>query len=213
MPERDTPPCGTAIPGHLTGGWVLASLHFRVLSIWQVRSEKTAVHRSRSVRHLVLTACLITPCLAANPPADDLIATEPLSRARAAEILARSDEIADSLMKQLVSGKKSRTSIILEDVRDVMVPSSEWRWYSRDHGILLAIPVRERLGIAAKVEGEQALADIARRLLHQKGWANPPVQVVFIEPALPWPVPPCVACGVGDPPAWVAPASLSCGCH
>lgn len=169
------------------------------------------MHRVLPVASLLVTACLMASGLAADPAGVPRDSAEPLSRARAAEILARSDEIADGLMKQLVSGKKSRTSVLLEDVRHVMVDSSEWRWYSRDHGILLAIPVRERLGIAAKVDGEQALADIARRLLHQKGWANPPVQVVFIEPQVPFPMPPCVACGVCDLPACVAPAT--CGCR
>jgi hypothetical protein len=72
-----------------------------------------------------------------------------------------------------------------DDVRDVVVHASEWHWYSRDNGVLLAIPVRERLGIAAKIEGEKALADVIRRLINQAGWGNPPVQVVLIEPEEP----------------------------
>lgn len=170
------------------------------------------MHRPHPGVCLVIVACLMPSVLAADRGDVPEARTEPLSRSRAGEILSRSDEIADGLVKQLAGGRKSRDSVLLEDIRDVMVPAPEWRWYSRDHGILLAIPVRERLGIAEKVEGEQALADIARRLLHQKGWANPPVQVVFIEPELPYPVPgSCMACGGGGPPVDVAMSA--CGCH
>jgi hypothetical protein len=70
---------------------------------------------------------------------------------------------------------------MFDDVRDVVAHASEWRWFSRDNGVLLAIPVRERLGISAKVEGERALAEVVRRLINQAGWGSPPVQVVLIE--------------------------------
>ena len=67
-----------------------------------------------------------------------------------------------------------------DDVRDVMTHATEWRWYSRDNGILLAIPIRERLGIVARAEGEKTLADVVRRLINQAGWGNPPVQVILV---------------------------------
>lgn len=94
---------------------------------------------------------------------------------------------------------------MFDDVRDVVAHASEWRWFSRDNGVLLAIPVRERLGISAKVEGERALAEVVRRLINQAGWGNPPVQVVLTEhkeshPTHP-PTPPCcsIPCTV---PCW-----------
>lgn len=162
-----------------------------------------------SVAFVALTVCLASARLVVAVTEDAAGDLEPLSQARAAEILARREEIADSIVKQLVSGKKSRSSLALEDARDAMAPASEWRWYSRDHGILLAIPVREQLGIGSKVRGERDLADIARRLLHQEGWANPPVQVVFIEPAPPSPVRPCSGCHTVPDTIMTSP----CGCR
>lgn len=95
------------------------------------------------------------------------------------------DTLVDTAAKQVRrSGDASRIAAF-DDVRDVMALASEWRWYSRDNGILLAIPVRERLGIPAKIEGESALADVVRRLINQAGWGNPPVQVVLVEPEQP----------------------------
>ena len=99
------------------------------------------------------------------------------------------------------TGNPSRIAAF-DDVRDVMAHASEWRWYSRDNGILLAIPIRERLGIAAKAEGEKTLADVVRRLINQAGWGNPPVQVILAGYDAPHhKVPPCQPCGESDPPA------------
>jgi hypothetical protein len=94
-----------------------------------------------------------------------------------------------------------------DDVRDVMAHASEWRWYSRDRGILLAIPVREGLGIEAKVEGERALADVVRRLINQAGWGNPPVQVVLVEGEVP-----CCECP-RCPPCVPSPPIVPCACY
>jgi hypothetical protein len=70
---------------------------------------------------------------------------------------------------------------------------------------LLAIPVRERLGIAARANAENLLADIVRRLIYQRGWGNPLVQVVFIEPEIPCHVP-CAG-------ATFASAGAACDCR
>jgi hypothetical protein len=117
------------------------------------------------------------------------------------------DTLADTTAKQVRrSGDPSRIAAF-DDVRDVMSHASEWRWYSRDNGILLAIPVRERLGIPAKVEGENELADVIRRLINQAGWGNPPVQVVLIEPEQP-----CHERPVCPPCECVSPIP-ACGCE
>lgn len=98
-------------------------------------------------------------------------------------------------------GNPSRIATF-DDVRDVMADASEWRWYSRDNGILLAIPIRERLGIAAKAEGEKALADVLRRLINQAGRGNPSVQVILVgNEAAHHKVPSCQPCRANDPPA------------
>lgn len=99
------------------------------------------------------------------------------------------------------TGDPSRIAAF-DDVRDVMAHASEWRWYSRGNGILLAIPIRERLGIAARAEGEKALADVVRRLINQAGWGNPPVQVILVGDESPrHKVPPCQPCRESDLPA------------
>ena len=140
----------------------------------------------RLVRTLAVSACL-TPvlCFAEESGSGSETSLQPLTRARASEILANTDSVAEGLERMMRKPGNPRDEAIFADVKDVMAHSSEWRWYSRDKGILLAIPVRERLGIAYRVTAEDHLADIIRRLIYQKGWGNPPVQVVFIEPEVP----------------------------
>lgn len=134
--------------------------------------------------------CQFAICVGGDSAAGQPLPVEPLSRGRAAQIIGNTETIVASLNQQMTQTRDALQGAIFDDVRDVMAHASEWRWYSRDHGILLAIPVRERLGISAKVSGEKMLADVVRRLVYQQGWGNPAVQVVFIEPELPCP-PPC----------------------
>lgn len=138
------------------------------------------------VRTLAVTACL-TPmlCLAEESGSGSETSVQPLTRAGASEILANTDSVAEGIERMMRKPGNPRDEAIFADVKDVMAHSSEWRWYSRDKGILLAIPVRERLGIADRATAEDHLADIIRRLIYQKGWGNPPMQVVFIEPERP----------------------------
>lgn len=140
----------------------------------------------RPVWTLAVSACL-TPVLglAEESGSGPETSFQPLTRAGASEILANTDSVAEGLERMMRKPGNPRDEAIFADVKDVMAHSSEWRWYSRDKGILLAIPVRERLGIADRVTAEHHLADIIRRLIYQKGWGNPPVQVVFIEPEVP----------------------------
>lgn len=152
-------------------------------------------------------SCCLHVCGAADP------ALLPISRGQAERILADTDTLASELQMQISEARGPGQSIVLDDVRSVMSHSSEWRWYSRDHGILVAIPVRERLGIGSKVDGEKALEDIVRRLVNQNGWGNPPVQVIFIEPEVPCP-------GTGFPRSgWtnefrgVPGFAAACDCH
>jgi hypothetical protein len=153
----------------------------------------------------------LIPCLIAGWPTPHLsageakTATTTASNPFAIPGIDRLVEAATTEVKR--SGDRFRIAAF-DDVRDVMAHASEWIWYSRDNGVLLAIPVRERLGIAAKVEGEKALADVVRRLINQAGWGNPPVQVVLIEPDEPRFVP-----KHGRPCKPIPSAAISCcGC-
>ena len=160
------------------------------------------------VRCLVVAlSCSPWCCLAADPEGEPVSNVLPLSRAQSGQILANADSIAESLDKQITRVSDPRLAVVLEDVRAMAADPSEWRWYSRDHGILLAISVRERLGIAAKVDGAKALADIVRRLINQNGWGNPHVQVVLIEPESP-----CDCSRPCDNRSAVAPA-FACDCR
>ena len=143
----------------------------------------------RRLACLAILSCIACPCLAADQPAGQTLRIEPLTRGRATEVLANIDDIAEGVERQIRNPGSPRDEAILDDVRGVMAHASEWRWYSRDHGILLAIPVRERLGIGTRANAENLLADVVRRLIYQKGSGNPPVQVVFIEPEIPCPGP------------------------
>jgi hypothetical protein len=147
--------------------------------------KEFSVHR-RLLPCLVLSlSCLPVVCRSADPERERASNVLPITRAQAENILANRDSIAESLDKQISRIDDPRLAVVLQDVRAAATDPSEWRWYSRDHGILLAISVRERLGIAEHVEGAKALADIVRRLINQNGWGNPSVQVVLIEPESP----------------------------
>jgi hypothetical protein len=148
------------------------------------------MHPGRIAVMLITSAFLRTAVCCAQ---DDVAAVrssaiEPLTRGRAAQILANTDAIADDLTRQIKSLRNPAEAAVIDDIGDVLAHSSEWQWFSRDRGILLAIPVKERLGLLSSYEGEKVLADIVRRLISQKSWGNPPVQVVLIEPRLPAPV-------------------------
>jgi hypothetical protein len=162
----------------------------------------------RQLAFLTAFACLAPNCLAAETTEGSKTALQLLTRGRATEILANTDTIADGLARLIKNPGNPQDEAIFDDVSDVMAHESEWRWYSRDHGVLLAIPVRERLGIAARANAENLLADIVRRLIYQRGWGNPPVQVVFIEPEIPCHVP-CNA-GANVAASWTAGAACDC---
>lgn len=109
-------------------------------------------------------------------------ATRSLTRGRASEILASGAVLSADVARQIETLRDPYEAEIVDDVRDVLADSYEWRWYFRDGGILLAIPVKERLALLAGYDREQVFADVVRRLINQKGFGNPPVQVVFVEP-------------------------------
>jgi hypothetical protein len=167
------------VPGTLT------SLDRTLISSTAIAPKELPVHR-RLFRCIFTGVLSITlNCLAVAQDGEVVSNVLPITRVQAENILANRDSIAESLDKQISRISDPRLAVVLQDVRATATDPSEWRWYSRDHGILLAISVRERLGISAKVEGAKTLADIVRRLINQNGWGNPNVQVVLIEPESP----------------------------
>lgn len=130
----------------------------------------------------------LIPCLIAGWPTPHLSAGEAKTATTTASnpfAIPGIDGLVEAATKEVKRSRDQFRIAAFDDVRDVMAHASEWIWYSRDNGILLAIPVRERLGIAAKVEGEADLAEVVRRLINQAGWGNPPVQVILVEPEEP----------------------------
>lgn len=137
---------------------------------------------------VVSIVCLVSPSLVAFCFGDGVNAPiKPLSRSRAAEVLARASVLADDVSLELANLGDSAEAVAIDDVRDVLERPSLWRWYWRDHGILVAMPVTERLGMLTRHDGELALSDLVSRVINRSGWGNPHVQVVFIEPKLPSP--------------------------
>ena len=167
---------------------------------------------------------LMTPCRAqddpvsqstsqaSTQPATQRVTIEPLTRSRATEILADTDSLGDDVMRQMRSLRNPYEAAAIDDISDVMAHASEWRWYSRDRGILLAIPVRERLGMLADINGEQVLADVVRRLINQRGLGNPPVRVVLIEPEEPTRVVSPATWQASTVPGLVGAVPAACAC-
>lgn len=141
---------------------------------------------------LALACALSFPCLAQTVDQGDtafLPRVEPLTRGRGTALVANSSALADDVARLIQQPEAARDEAILDDVRDVMASTSEWRWYYRDHGLMVAVPVRERLAYGTRRNAEALLAQTIRRAAYEQGAGAPPVQVVFIEPEVPCFVP------------------------
>lgn len=147
---------------------------------------------ARRFASLVLAFALPCPCLAA---ADEpgitsfLPRVEPLTRGRGEALVANSSTLADDVARFIQQPEAARDEAILDDVRGVMASTSEWRWYYRDHALMVAVPVSERLAYGTRRNAEALLAGAIRRAAYEQGAGTPPVQVVFIEPEVPCHVP------------------------
>ncbi len=108
-----------------------------------------------------------------------------LSERRAGRIVADGASIGDEIVRELAGLSDPNEAAIVEDVLDVLPHPSEWRWYQRDHGLLIALDVRKRLGITEASVGRDAIEAVAREVLERQGHGRPDVRVVFIEPAYP----------------------------
>jgi len=121
----------------------------------------------------------------AQPATTFMPRVEPLTRGRGEALVANADALADDVARFIQQPEAARDAAVLDDVRGVMASTSEWRWYYRDHGLMVAVPVRERLAYGTRRNAEALLASAIRRAAYEQGSGNPPVQVVFIEPEVP----------------------------
>ncbi len=144
----------------------------------------------RRVALVTAASLLAFPGLAGAQPATTFMPrVEPLTRGHGEALVANADALADDVARFIQQPEAARDAAILDDVRGVMASTSEWRWYYRDHGLMVAVPVRERLAYGTRRNAEALLASVIRRAAHEQGSGNPPVQVVFIEPEVPCHVP------------------------
>lgn len=143
---------------------------------------------ARRIAILGLVLACPLPCVAlAAEPGDTtfLPRVEPLTRGRGEALVANSGALADAVGRFIQHPEAARDEAILDDVRGVMASPSEWRWYYRDHGLMVAVPVSERLAYGTRRNAEALLSSAIRRTAYEQGSGNPPVQVVFIEPEVP----------------------------
>lgn len=191
---------------HLTGAVGLTSLAL---------ADSPSFPRPSPVRFhllaafLIVASCLGTPGVAAESASDARASgVEPLTRGRAAAIIASTGELAEALEQRLDASLKpfqpletpaarAEDGATLDDVRGALASAWEWRWYSRDGGVLVAIPARQRVGTLARARFEALAARMVREVLLERYLANPPVQVVLIEPELPISGCPAGAAGSG----------------
>jgi hypothetical protein len=134
-----------------------------------------------------------------------------ISRSVAESILAKSDALGQRISKQIMDVTGGGESALLS-LQDSIEHSSQWRYYYRDRGILIAIPVKQQLSYMDRFDGEIEIARLAERLVLQSDnqRIEGAIRVVFIEPQ-----PECrfrnsIHSAVhGSPSA----AVTACGCH
>jgi hypothetical protein len=129
----------------------------------------------------------------------------------AATILADSADLGERIRDQL-SGQTGTNNPGIRGIRADLEDPSQWRYYSRDRGILIAISVKRNLYYADKQAGELAIAEIVERLIQQKNDVSVAggIRVIFIEPdaVQPYLRSPRIVCPCVTEPA--APAECPC---
>jgi len=107
------------------------------------------------------------------------------------------------------------TDATLAEMRDVIDHASLWRYYSRDRGVMVAIPVKERMNYVDRLDGERKIAELFERLVNQR--EDTPIEgavrVVFIEPAAPYTCPRGGHLKGAGPRNWDAGAGAACSCR
>lgn len=75
--------------------------------------------------------------------------------------------------------------VALADASEKMEHASQWRYYSRDRGVMVAIPMKQRLNYADRLVAEKKVADLFESLVYQREdqSVKGAIRVVFIEPA------------------------------
>lgn len=101
----------------------------------------------------------------------------------ASAILVDSADLGERIREQ-INGPTGTKNSVIRGVRGDLDDPSQWRFYSRDRGILIAITVKRNLYYAEKQAGELAIAEIIERLIQQKNDVSVAggIRVIFIEP-------------------------------
>lgn len=160
------------------------------------------------MRYLIVVGVFLAGTVALAGPARKQTS---ISKTVAESILATSETLGQRIQKQITAIKGDSDSALVS-VQDVIEPSSNWRYYYRDRGILIAIPVKQRLSYLDRFNGEIEVATLAERLVLQSEnqRIEGAVRVVFIEPQ-----PECRYRRTIHSQAFntAAAAEMACGCH
>ena len=70
------------------------------------------------------------------------------------------------------------------DIADAIEPSSNWRYYVRDGGMLMAVSVHKNVELGRLYACQSAIAGVTERLIQQGDDSPTTVRVVLIEPAI-----------------------------
>ena len=70
------------------------------------------------------------------------------------------------------------------DIADSIEPASNWRYYVRDGGMLMAVSVHKNVELGRLYACQSAIAGVAERLIQQGDESPTTVRVVLIEPAI-----------------------------
>lgn len=134
-----------------------------------------------------------------------------ISKTVAESILSTSETLGQRIQKQIKAITGDSDSALVS-IQDVIEPASNWRYYYRDRGILIAIPVKQRLPYLDRFHGEIEVATLAERLVLQSDnqRIEGAIRVVFIEPQ-----PECPHRRTIHPQISITPAAAetACGCR
>lgn len=125
-------------------------------------------------------------------------------------IIAKAESLGERIQRQVNSSRDVDSK--LTELSGVIEHSSQWRYYHRDRGILIAISVNKRLNYLDRLAAEDEIAGLAERLVLQSDDQSVAggIRVVFIEPESACTCPRSAMSQTGGMPVGVGTA---CGCR